>query len=173
MAEMAPQPLGSFAAPALPDGVALITVRSSPLTVAVRFCSWPFQFGKLAASILKIDLLSAALTVEEPKYTTLPRTTALSSSGVPASPQLTANLRKAEARDDDREAAAVECHNAFRRGSIRLYGLAALLDGDRHERSGSYDPLNTRRILLFSTSGHGPEAPRPRIETRLPVMAEL
>jgi hypothetical protein len=65
-----------------PDAAGTVYVSSSPVTVKGRFCSVPSQLGNVAVSILKVMVLSAALTDTVPKLAMLPPTIALFSSGV-------------------------------------------------------------------------------------------
>jgi hypothetical protein len=43
------------------DGVGLMTLISSPLTVMIRFCSWPSQLGKVLPSINQFTVCSFSL----------------------------------------------------------------------------------------------------------------
>src|SRR5438105_4490388 len=65
-----------------PDAAGTVYCSSSPVTVNTRFCSVPSQLGNVAVSILKVMVLSAALTDTVPKWAPLPWTIALFSSGV-------------------------------------------------------------------------------------------
>src|SRR5256714_14029384 len=65
-----------------PDAAGTVYVSSSPVTVKGRFCSVPSQLGNVAVSILKVMVLSAALTDKVPKLAMLPPMIALFSSGV-------------------------------------------------------------------------------------------
>src|SRR2546429_633000 len=65
-----------------PDAVGTVYASSSPVTVKARFCSVPSQLGNVAVSILKVKVLSAALTDMVPKWVRLPPTIALFSSAV-------------------------------------------------------------------------------------------
>src|SRR6267143_4661761 len=65
-----------------PDAPAAVYRSWSPLMVNGRFCSVPLQLGNVAASILKVKVLSAALTDKVPKWARLPATIALFSSAV-------------------------------------------------------------------------------------------
>src|SRR2546427_5312645 len=65
-----------------PDAAAAVYRSWSPLMVNGRFCSVPLQLGNVAVSILKVKVLSAALTDKVPKWVRLPPTVALFSSAV-------------------------------------------------------------------------------------------
>src|SRR5947209_4886829 len=65
-----------------PDAAGTVYVGSSPVTVKGRFCSVPSQLGNREVSILKVMVLSTALTDKVPKWAPLPWTMALFSSGV-------------------------------------------------------------------------------------------
>src|SRR5437588_8921166 len=65
-----------------PDAAGTVYVSASPVTVKGRFCSVPSQLGNREVAILKVMVLSAALTDTVPKWAPLPWTMALFSSGV-------------------------------------------------------------------------------------------
>src|SRR4029450_3907035 len=65
-----------------PDAAGTVSFSSSPVTVNGRFCSVPSELGNVEVSILKVMVLSAALTDTVPKWVMLPWTIALFSSGV-------------------------------------------------------------------------------------------
>src|SRR5215471_800153 len=50
-----------------PDAAGTVYVSSSPVRVKDRFCSIPSQLGNVEVSILKVMVLSAALTDKVPK----------------------------------------------------------------------------------------------------------
>src|SRR5207302_10864392 len=78
-----------------PDAAGTVYCSSSPVTVNTRFCSVPSQLGNVAVSILKVKVLSAALTDKLPKRVRLPPTIALFSSAVAVVRLLVATLRRA------------------------------------------------------------------------------
>src|SRR6266480_487053 len=65
-----------------PDAAAAVYRSWSPLMVNGRFCSVLLQLGNVAVSILKVKVLSAALTDKVPKWARLPPTIALFSFAV-------------------------------------------------------------------------------------------
>src|SRR4030095_7039868 len=82
-----------------PDAAAAVYRSWSPLMVNGRFCSVPLQLGNVAVSILKVNVLSAALTDKVPKWARVPPTIALFSSAVAVVRLLEATLgRSARAK---------------------------------------------------------------------------
>src|SRR5437867_10343236 len=67
-----------------PDAAAAVYRSWSPLMVNGRFCSVALQLGNVAVSILKVNVLSAALTDKVPWWARLPSTIALFASSVAA-----------------------------------------------------------------------------------------
>jgi hypothetical protein len=87
-----------LAVPVPMDVPGTVELSSSPEMLKLKddFRSVPFQFGKVQLSMWMVIVLSVSLTEYVPKKAMLPCTTALFSSGVPASRLLDANLGRSE-----------------------------------------------------------------------------